>query len=249
MSPDTAARIARGWTRVYTAFVPPTARTARRAEIESDLWESVRDPDMARDILPRLLLGIADDLSWSVEHMDTTERGSAWWSLGLLVTLAVSWIWISRAPESAAMRESLFAFPAAITFHLLGLVCLVGVRGALDLRLIGRAFTDVPVSTLVRRFAPFTVVSALVTVVSGMLLYMADPARMLGNVMFRVKLVALLLILVDVWFMHAIALRRVPEWDSAAEPPLAARAAAYVSLTLWVALIVIGKLIPFDIFH
>jgi TonB family protein len=46
------SRIASGlvltWTRLYTWGMPPAARDARHAEVESDLWESAHDPDGAR---------------------------------------------------------------------------------------------------------------------------------------------------------------------------------------------------------
>jgi hypothetical protein len=66
-----ATRLVRAWTRVYTFGVPPAERSARRAEIESDLWELEHDPDMrgraAAQVLARLLLGIPDDLAWRLD--------------------------------------------------------------------------------------------------------------------------------------------------------------------------------------
>jgi len=74
MSPRAAAGVARWWTRVYTAVLPGHLRDARRAEVESDLWESVSDGAPSRHILARLALGIGDDLTWSLTFMDATIR-------------------------------------------------------------------------------------------------------------------------------------------------------------------------------
>ena len=59
----------RSWTRIYTWRLPPAVRDARREEIESDLWESANDPQVAQSelimqMVLRLTLGIADDLAW-----------------------------------------------------------------------------------------------------------------------------------------------------------------------------------------
>ena len=53
MSPQAAAGVARWWTRCYTAGLPLDLREARRAEVESDLWESLADGSTTRHILAR----------------------------------------------------------------------------------------------------------------------------------------------------------------------------------------------------
>src|SRR4029453_3803556 len=136
MSPRAAAGVARWWTRVYTAGLPDDLREARRAEMESDLWESLSDGAPSRHILARLALGMADDLTWSLTVMDTTTRNTAGWSLGSLALLGAAWLWLVQAPPSALMRETSWAFPVALINHLVGLVLLVGMLLPLDLRVI-----------------------------------------------------------------------------------------------------------------
>jgi hypothetical protein len=69
-----AAALVRTWTWIYTHHTPAFVRDGRRQEIESDLWEYRRDhrgePDarIAAHILLRLVLGVADDLQWHIEH-------------------------------------------------------------------------------------------------------------------------------------------------------------------------------------
>jgi hypothetical protein len=73
-----AVAAVRTWTRVYTCDMPPLARDIRRAEIESDLWEGLHDPDRgsgpsaAGQMLLRLVLGVPDDLLWRAAHV--TDR-------------------------------------------------------------------------------------------------------------------------------------------------------------------------------
>jgi hypothetical protein len=245
MSPRAAAGMARWWTRVYTAGLPADLREARRAEVESDLWESVSDGAPSRHILARLVLGIVDDVSWSLTFMDTSTRATAIWSIGSLLVFVLSWTWLLLAPESLAMRESRWAFPAASALHLLGIILFVGMRLVLDLRVTGWAFRGTAASEVISRVGPWSLAGAIVTIVSGMALYSADSARMAGNAMFQFKVAALAAALVNAWFFHAVLSRRARDWDAGTGTPALAVASAYVSLALWVVLVVAGRLISF----
>lgn len=77
MSPLFRAAIAtvRAWTRVYTWRLPRALRESRRAEIESDLWESSHDTQKsAMHIVVRLLLGMPDDVQWRVTHASAVNN-------------------------------------------------------------------------------------------------------------------------------------------------------------------------------
>ena len=245
MSPRAAAGVARWWTRVYTAGLPDHLREARRAEVESDLWESLVDGAPSHHILARTALGLPDDLTWSLTVMDTSTRTTTTWSVGTLLAFALAWIWLSIAPQSGAMQASRWAFPAASVFHLLGMVLFVGMRLVLDLRVTGWAFGSTAMSEVVRRVGPWSLVGAIVTVVSGMALYTAEPERMAANPLFQLKVAALAAALVNAWFFHAVLTRRARDWDTGTSLPAPVQASAYLSLTLWVAIIVAARLIAY----
>jgi hypothetical protein len=106
MSPVLALAIGvvRGWTWLYTAGMRFDARAARRAEIESDLWEFHEDarrrgasPEtIALLMLLRLVLGAHDDLCWRVEnrtlHVDALQQ--ALWA-GAIAAVAMLWLMMS----------------------------------------------------------------------------------------------------------------------------------------------------------
>jgi hypothetical protein len=75
-----ALRFARMWVMVYTAALPWPIRHARRAEIESDLWEHTYDRVIERrgendhDLFWRVVLGIPSDLSWAFMQRFTYRR-------------------------------------------------------------------------------------------------------------------------------------------------------------------------------
>ena len=81
---DVAVGMTRSWVAVYTSGLAPELRDARRAEIDSDLWEHQRTArlqdqppgETALQLLTRLLLGILSDVTWRLEtgHSVSGER-------------------------------------------------------------------------------------------------------------------------------------------------------------------------------
>lgn len=73
-----ATSLALAWVRLYTGRMPSDIRTARRAEVASDLWDHHADamadgvPPMvaASHMLLRTCLGLFDDLMWCYEARD-----------------------------------------------------------------------------------------------------------------------------------------------------------------------------------
>lgn len=78
-----AIAVVRLWTHIYTYSLPAPPREARRAEVASDIWHSVHDPDrgspsrLALQIILRLLLGVPDDLGWRFEQRSAVTRARA----------------------------------------------------------------------------------------------------------------------------------------------------------------------------
>ena len=247
MRAETAAHLLRWWTRVYTAAMPAAERERRRAEVEADLWESLRDPVGSRQIFSRLLFGVADDVGWSINHMEPTSRSSFWWSVGSLLMFLVAASMLLYAPDSETMREAIWAWPTARWLHVVGIVAVIGLRLLVDLRLIGLQwpFGGVPVTTLAQRLTPWTVIAALLTLASGLALYAVDPGDLAANSTFQIKLAALALALLNVWYCHAFALRDAAQGSSSQAPTSAARASGYLSLALWIVLLGSSLLVPY----
>jgi len=75
-----AVGVARTWVRLYTRGLPPDLCEARRAELESDLWEHANEHQhravaTALEIVMRLLTGVPADLSWRLEN-DSKRPGT-----------------------------------------------------------------------------------------------------------------------------------------------------------------------------
>lgn len=89
--------LVRAWTVVYTWGLPPADRERRLGEVECDLWESEVDAHpgsmLSLHIMSRLILGVADDLLWRLEHTAARAATSRRLALtvGALAILGYAW--------------------------------------------------------------------------------------------------------------------------------------------------------------
>jgi hypothetical protein len=157
--------------------------------------------------------------------------------------------WLDATPWSRALRESTWAYPIIESIHVLSLCLFLGFVIVLDFRLLGIAIRRTRISEISQRLMPWTIVGFVVMVISGLLLFYASPVRFYNNVFFRVKVVTLVLAGLNAWVFHATVYRRLPEWDEAIVAPAGARAAGYLSLTLWLVVVVSGRMIAYNWFN
>jgi hypothetical protein len=105
MNGSPVAGLVRGWVDLYTRGLPADARTARRDEIDDDLWcehaEATAAGRTARsldtDLALRLLFGIPSDIGWRLSYrtrapgvIPERQRSTSTSILGLLAIIAGS---------------------------------------------------------------------------------------------------------------------------------------------------------------
>ena len=157
--------------------------------------------------------------------------------------------WMADTEWSVGLHESRYAYTIIESVHVWTLCLFVGFAVLLDLRLLGVTLKRVPVSQMLTRLLPWTKVSFVLMVVSGILLYYAIPLRTYHNVFFRVKVVLLVLAALNAWAFHSGTIyRRLDAWDSSPATPRSAKIAGAVSLVLWAAIIVCGRMIAYNWF-
>ena len=126
---ELAVRLVRAWTRVYTWRLPWRVAEARRAEIESDLWEFRQDVWLeagplrgAFHILMRLVAGIPDDLRWRSESrlsraLSRTTTAMIAGAAATVVVVAGSWFFVSvqslDLPQPPMRKAFVVGFPPA----------------------------------------------------------------------------------------------------------------------------------------
>ena len=152
--------------------------------------------------------------------------------------------WLEGSTVAAAMRESIWLYPAVETVHLLGVTVLVGAAFMFDLRLLGVS-RHLPVIGLASHLLAWSRRGAAVVVPTGLLLLAPHATRLWENPAFQVKLLLVALAGANALAFHLLTLRNVAVWEAAVAPPVAARAAALISLALWTGAIVCGRLLAY----
>ena len=152
--------------------------------------------------------------------------------------------WLEQTPVGTSVRDSLWLFPIIETVHLLALAFSVGIIIFVDLRLVGLAFRDRPVSEVFDRLQPMALKGFAVNVVSGLLLYISEPVKCYHSTYFMIKLALLFLLGLNA-FSFQFYYRGVAAWDKAVVLPVRARFAGWLSLVFWAGVVVMGRAIAY----
>lgn len=164
------------------------------------------------------------------------------------MSLEAFFTWLGNTPWSIALHESQYAWPFVESVHVLMLALFAGSAMLLDLRLLGAAFTQFPVTLFTGRLLPWTRAAFAVMVTTGVLLFYAQPVAYWHSLFFRLKLVLLVIAGINVLVFHVRTQRTIAAWDTVTRPPRAARLAAVVSLAAWAGVIVSGRFIAYNWF-
>jgi hypothetical protein len=146
------------------------------------------------------------------------------------------------------VRESLYGFQLLVAAHLLGLMLSVGLLLWVDLRLIGASLQQYRVQTVYRSLAPWFLCGFAVMLISGASLFVGFATDAYGNLYFRIKIVALVLAGANALCFHFVTQAGAVAWDDAAKPPALVRVAGFVSIVLWAAVILSGRMISYTMF-
>jgi hypothetical protein len=149
--------------------------------------------------------------------------------------------WIQFSPPLVALRSSPWFFPVIATFHLMGLALVGGAVLMVDLRLLGFGLRRQPVAQLARDAQRWLLLGLLVSLPTGILLFMCFATKYYYLKFFWVKMASLLLVLVFTFSVR----RKVAMVDDTRTSPTWSRLVALVSLSLWTTVAIGGRWIGF----
>jgi hypothetical protein len=114
----------------------------------------------------------------------------------------------------------------------------------LDLRLMG-FWRSVPIRTLARILVPIAVAGLVIAMTAGALLFSIRAVQYAETTLFQIKLVLILC-----GIANALLLRLANQWEASQAaagitPPLRLRTAGALSITLWLSVIVCGRMLAF----
>lgn len=151
--------------------------------------------------------------------------------------------WLEYSSLAVYIRQSPLLFPAIEIIHIIGFIFLVGSAFLFDLRLLGIA-PKLSVKDVADYVLPWSRRSLLIVVPSGFLLFITQAKALSTNGVFGLKLILILIAFTNAGIFHRYTFRSASEW-STLETPVAAKAAALISLILWTSVISCGRLIAY----
>ena len=143
------------------------------------------------------------------------------------------------------IRENEYLFPLIESVHVLAICLVVGSVLAVDLRLLGVAYTGQPVSRITKGILPLTWSAFSVALASGSLLFISNATNYLANGYFDTKILLIGAAGLNMAAFHLLGARDMSRWENAAVQPPAARVAGVLSILLWIAVVACGRWIGF----
>ena len=147
-------------------------------------------------------------------------------------------IWLRESP-------SIWAYPAVLMLHTLGLGVLVGGNAVLDLRLLG-VWRSVPLAALERPALSLAIAGFAVAALSGSALITTNATEYLGNPFLLLKFSA-----IGLGLLNALVAQTLPAWrarHAVARPPSSDAVLAAVggtSLVCWLVAVASGRMIGY----
>ena len=156
------------------------------------------------------------------------------------MTLLSVFQWLDATPISVVIRNSTTIFPVVEVFHLFGLTVLLGTITITDLRMLGYGMRRQSIATVADQLAPYTVWAAVLTIVTGILLFLSEAMKCYGNEAFPYKMALLLGGIIVYYFFQ----RRITRPDSRVSPATL-KIVAVLSLFMWYGVAIAGRAIAF----
>jgi hypothetical protein len=151
-------------------------------------------------------------------------------------------MWLEQTEFSTWIRESssLWAYPAILIAHTIGLGYLVGINAVVDMRILGLS-PGLPIEPL-RHFFKYIWFGFWINAISGLLLVTRDPVGVFKNPAFPFKM-AFIAIAIFVLFRQQKAV--VSSMVESGPVPSRERWLAWISVACWTGAIIAGRLMAY----
>ena len=151
--------------------------------------------------------------------------------------------WIESTAVGEFIRNYPWAFPTLETLHFMGLCVLFGSLLVIDLRVLGVA-RYIPMASALK-FIPVAVGAFAVNLITGIGFFCADPFRYFPNIAFRWKMLLIVIAGLNALYFQFVEHRKLQSLPDGQSGDFSAKTAAFLSLIIWIAVIVLGRLMPY----
>jgi hypothetical protein len=151
--------------------------------------------------------------------------------------------WLLSTKLHTVMVDVFWLFPLCETLHFLGLITLFGALTVIDFRVMGLAkFINMKAAMA---FIPVALIGFSVNLITGFAFLCADAPTYLPNFAFQWKMALIVMAgLNALWFWFGEHKELVQLADGQ-DAPFRAKLIAFISIALWVLVIIAGRMIPY----
>src|SRR5579871_604889 len=140
-------------------------------------------------------------------------------------------LWLKGTAFSLMLQNVLWMVPAIQTVHILAIAVLTVSVAMIGLRVLGATKGYETTPTLIHRLRPWTWTGLCVLVITGLLLFIEEPDRLLADIGFQIKM-ALLVLAIPATIIADAAAQRANVTGNASHG-VNPRVASVATLTLW----------------
>lgn len=154
--------------------------------------------------------------------------------------------WLSQTPPSRMLQTYEWMVPTIQSVHIAAIGIVLAAVLMLVARIFGLAWREQSVADTHARFGPWVSWGLLVLLITGAAMIVGEPMRELLTLSFWLKM---LLVVVGAGIVTAFRLSlraRAADWDTTLAYQGPTRALAVLTLLLWCAVVVLGRLIAYD---
>ena len=152
---------------------------------------------------------------------------------------------IEASGLATRIRDAVWLFPLIESTHVVGLSLVFGTILIIDLRLLGVASTQRSFKQMASDILKWTWAAFALTALTGGLMFITNARVYYHNSFFRIKMLLLALSGINMLVFELTAGRTIHRWDKAPSAPRAGKAAAALSLAMWIGIIIMGRLVGF----
>ena len=156
-------------------------------------------------------------------------------------------LWLATTSPSVFIQEhNAWAIPAIQSVHIVGIALVMGSVLMIDLRILGWTWTDQTLGQTTRRFGPWLTAALWLLLATGLLMVVGEPVRELVTFSFWMKMTLVAIgAVVAIVFQRAVR-RHERQWDDTLVHRASIKGLAVGTLLIWMAIIVLGRLIAYD---
>lgn len=150
--------------------------------------------------------------------------------------------WADTLPLAEAMRDSSWLYTFLLMWHFVGITLLFGAMLVADLRMLGFA-KRLRLETALQ-FLPFALIGFAINAATGFCFFVFQPYQLAGNWAFKIKLILIAIAGLNALYFTFVEDKKLKALAAhGGEPGASIKISAALSLTLWVLVIVAGRMI------